>query len=306
MEKNSPYFLFEKVGPWEEEINNPFIRNTTIESFFNKLTNTIHEKKLPMINALVKNPKKNKKELSLTKNQNLIEIPLKNKGNLTEKTKKNFLLPRRKAFKTIHIQETKKTEAFETENMHIIEKNTKENEEIAMDFKPILNISKKTVINTHKKTFQIKTIDRNQGYFTINPKVLQQMSYNHTNTLINQSFSKEKSSDFRTLPQDFCLKGLEVGKFLQKSLHFNQNTDKIKKRNSNSMHRIFDEKEIKERTEKNLRDVAIKIKIDHLKKIDKNSTHFLKHFLLKYDEDFKKKQRFLNVKNCQLSQNHHI
>ena len=309
MEKLSPYLFFDKVGPWEEEIKNPFIKNTTIESFFHKTTTPIHEKKLPLINPPFKTPLKTiKKQLSIPKDQNIMENSIKNKANLTEKARKNFLLPRRKAFKTIHMEEMKEKQRRETENFDIREKNIKENVEKTADFKPILNILKNNEVKTNKTEFQIKTIDINQAYFTTNPRLFQQSTHIHTNTRTKQSFSKNKSNDLQSLPEDFYLKGLVVGKILKNSLHFAKNTDKIKKRNSDSQHkiRIYDETEIKERKEKKLKDEAIKIKIDRLKKIEKNSTHFLKFFLLKYDEDLKKKQRFLSVRNSQMSKIPHI
>jgi len=293
--ESSPYLLFDKVGPWEDETRNPFMDRSsagnTPELMINSGPRAPQKfEKLPLIKNIPKKPQisyhQAKKHFSTSKDKSKIDFDEKNL-QIKEKTKKNFLLPRRKQNKTIHIQELqKKMRLYEPhENDPNLSMREENGVRVEKTHKPILRI---LAHNPFKLKLQEKTesptqkMEKNLEYFTPNISNKTKASCSHK----KHHVFKEKSTDSH-LSDDIYVKGAVINntntksqRIIPFSIHTDKRTQFIEKQNENAM--------------KNIREEAIKIKIEHLKKIEKNSTHFLKYFLLKYDEDVEKKKKFMH------------
>ena len=297
--ETSPYLYNENVGPWDHQ--SP-IKKSTLEDFYRKNSNidTSKRNSLPKSNmsskpieiSRVNNSKsKLKKNILNEKGEKVI----KNEGNLSEKCfQRNFLNPRKKTFKTIHIRELqKKLQLINTEesfsNNQLM--NQDKQDSLIQKTLPILNISGTNPSkNLESPT---KKIVKNLEYFTPNVSNIKQRVSNVNS--YKQLLLHEKTFDTR-FREDMYIKGNVINidknktpRIFPGSLHIGKNE------NSYGFPQI--KKQIEHTKTVNLRDESIKRKIDDLKKIQKKSTHFLKYFLLKYDEDVLKKKKFMNIKN---------
>ena len=285
----SPYLLLEKVGPWEDDIRNPFMgkssRGTTPE---NKKTSISEGKtkqklfeKLPFMQTNIKRTLIPDKKSNTNKEKNQTVFQDK-KQFFFEKTKRNFLVPRKKQ-NTIHMQDLqKKMRSFDSSpNDAKLENPRENNPKSEYDLKPVLKILAQNPFKLkikEKIESPSKRIEKNSEYFTPNMMDLKK-------TMKQQ---KRKESINLQNSGDIYVKGALMNinnstKNIRFSLHQEKKNNYSSKFNENNG--------------KNLRDEMIKIKIEHLRKIEKNSTHFLKYFLLKYDEDVEKKKKFIHPKH---------
>lgn len=276
----SPYLLLEKVGPWEDDIRNPFMgkgsRGTTPENSKTPITEakTKKSEKLPLIQTNIKRTLIPEKKPNSNKEKNQIIFQDK-KQFFLEKSKKNFLAPRKKQ-NTIHMQDLqKKMRSFDSsQNEAKLETNDPKPE---YDLKPVLKILAQNPLKLKIKE-KIESPPKNIEYFTPNMMDIKKK--------LKQQ--KEKESINLQNSADICVKGA--------LMNINNSTKNIRFSLHQEKKNMFSSK-FKENHGKNLRDEMIKIKIEHLRKIEKNSTHFLKYFLLKYDEDIEKKKRFMHPKH---------
>lgn len=307
----SPYLLYDKVGPWEQESSNP-LHITTLEMFYpqnmkikshsnnkkniNENNNNIISKfneKLPIINGSTPMTTKNKhenlnqnylaKKNSLSRERNII----KNEDSI-KLTKKNFLLPRKKP-QTIHIQDLEhKLNKFvavtsdKAAQNAAYNRNIKEKLFTKRDFQLKITGNNSNNNNIESPT---RVIAKNLDYFTPAINIIsQKTNYKTRNKSVKES-SMDQSSEIIVQGQIMNLNNCKISK----------ENNNFSLQNENKFRNIKNIKQTLENSHRGNRliDENIKIKLDHLKKIEKNSMHFLKYFLLKYEKDAVKMKKFL-------------
>ena len=286
----SPYLLLEKVGPWEDDFRNPFMgkssRGTTPEILKTPIpegkTKQKPFEKLPLIQTNIKRTLLPDKEKESNTNKEKNQTIFKDKKQFfLEKSKRNFLVPRKKQ-NTIHMNDLqKKMRSFDSsQNDAKLEKLRENDPKPEYDPKPVLKILAQNPFKLkikEKIESPSKRIEKNIEYFTPNINMMD----------LKKRLKQQKQKESRDLQNsgDIYVKGA--------LMNINNSTKNIRF----SLHQEKKNSKLNENNGKNLRDEMIKIKIEHLRKIEKNSTHFLKYFLLKYDEDVEKKKKFIHPKH---------
>lgn len=253
----SPILLSDQVGPWEEVTHNPYLKPNNSSQTPEMLPRSHDFRANLKLDKLPSIPQSNKQRYSLINKKMHFNESNNNMG-------RSLLLTNREKINTIHMVVNERNgnpRDFKIEN-------TVRKGKILQPLKDPYHKNK-----TQKKEEQDppNKLKKNLDYFT--PNLVSQ--YPRRTSLV------EKTHIFKEISEDIHVKKLPLS---FKSEHEQQisnsiiNNDKVKKS-------IFESR--------NMMEEAIKIRLNHLKKIENNSTHFLKYFLLKYDEDLRKKAKFM-------------
>lgn len=287
-----PYFLHSDVGPWEDtersrdNLKRGFENNELQK--FQILQNEKEKQEIKTSNLKQKLPSITPNNRALNYNSNYA-IQTRIEENL--KSKRNFLKPKRKQ-QTMHIQEMEqKIWDFQQRNNEdsLTMKNARKEQNSSLEKDNGFAIKGNRLFEgkkeleffskNKKQDSPTVTIEKNDEYFTPNIS----------------SFKTKKNVE-KSLDSNFSNEIIVKGKLMtlkKTNSHLNANNSSFKNErkenindNSSRRNQIIDEK--------------TKIRLHHLKKIEKNSMHFLQFFLLKYEQDADKMKKFLkkNILPC--------
>lgn len=288
--ENFTYFLLEKVGPWEDEENeNPFI-TTKNEKFPYKIASNNKKcfKKLQNTISTLKTPSNRNSTKILSISKDFIKY-----SNEESKIKKNFLLTRKKEHSNNFEDITTKLQPIGKE-IQLIEISNKKAISLTPKQKLLNTIANKPKKINEKKELLDRTINnKSSKYFT--PMI--KPSKDASNKSIGNFLGKKLISMDTQSSDDIYVKGLGI------KIDINSKTNKDSKILVHRKKYVFPRKiSCSDFNQKNhnFKEEATKIKNDQLRKIEKKSMHFLKFFLLKYDQDELKKKKSMNIHKISL------